>query len=260
MEGTLYTETGPSGEGPTTTIWLPPQITPFTQPSHCKSLVYGDSATICQPVYVLSYVVTENSTDTSVTLAASDCFPPGFYEINISGLGMMGMGTVMTTLAMGVRSTVPPNQALSYLVKAFPLQNAAAVTSSMSANPSSSGTPTNSALSKGQIAGIATGTAGLVAIAAVMVLIQIRRRRRHVLNAATNHGIDSYQGKPELPNESTPRAQLERTTSVAFVSEMEGDGMHPEMDGRSKPGEAPIPEALGEGTQGQMSSTAGNRE
>ncbi|KAK7914985.1 hypothetical protein PG985_012688 [Apiospora marii] len=120
-------------------------------------------------------------------------------------------------------------------------------------------TPTAPTLSKGQIAGIVTGTAVFIIIAAAMVLMQIRRRYRHIANTVTDERLHRYHGKPELPNDSAPRVELE-STNVALAPELEGHAMYPEMDGQTQPVEAPThPEALGEETRAELESTIVNQ-
>lgn len=164
-----------------------------------------------------------------------------------------------------------PNQTFTYSIEALPLQKPAAATTpasnhtapgslrppasmAPSAGPTSTAneTPAATTLSKGQIAGIVTGTAGFIVAVAVMVLLQVRRRYRHVAAAATGHGLDPHQGKPELPNGSAPRAELDSCIH-AFAPELEGQAMYPEMDGQTQPVEAPPhPEALGEERRVEM--------
>ncbi|KAK8075380.1 hypothetical protein PG997_010043 [Apiospora hydei] len=124
----------------------------------------------------------------------------------------------------------------------------AKTTSSVSGNatlssPGSSPTETaaTTALSKGQKVAIAIGAFVFVGLLAALVLFQIRRRRRQVIGAVNNQRVDTYQGKPELPNNSAPRAELESNAN-AFMPELEGHGMYPEMDGHTKPVEAEAPQ------------------
>ncbi|KAK8090386.1 hypothetical protein PG997_005347 [Apiospora hydei] len=110
-----------------------------------------------------------------------------------------------------------------YTVNALPLQAPVKSGSPSASNPESTSATTVSrdqgSLSKGQVAGIAVGSCVFGGLIVALILVQVRRRRRH---------LDAYQGKPELRATNVPRAELE------------GHGMYQEMDGRSQPTEAPV--------------------
>ncbi|KAK7952745.1 uncharacterized protein PG986_008473 [Apiospora aurea] len=133
----------------------------------------------------------------------------------------LGSGSMIGVEAQ-VQPIRPPESAWRYTINAFPLQAPASTAGSVSPNPDPISATAISrdqgSLSKGQVAGIAVGSCVLGGIIVALILVQIRRRRRH---------LDTYQGKPELHATNAPRAELE------------GHGMYPEMDGRSQPTEAP---------------------
>ncbi|KAK8041756.1 hypothetical protein PG993_006279 [Apiospora rasikravindrae] len=128
----------------------------------------------------------------------------------------------MIGVSSGTYSTGHEWSAYTHTVNAFPLQVPAKASDSLSPNPDP--TPATAfskdegSLSKGQVAGIAIGSCVFGGLIVALILVQIRRRRRH---------RDTYEGKPELHATNAPRAELE------------GHGMYPELDGRSQPTEAP---------------------
>ncbi|KAK8122922.1 hypothetical protein PG984_011592 [Apiospora sp. TS-2023a] len=104
-------------------------------------------------------------------------------------------------------------------------------------SPGANETTTSRTLSGGQIAGITIGTMVFTGLIAALILIQVRRRRE-VSNGVTNHQVDPFGGKPELPNNGVSRAELEPAANE-LVPELEGHALYPEMDGRTEPVEAP---------------------
>lgn len=235
--------------------------------------------TWCCPEGLYECVTLEYTTGFTGRKCLSHVATPTSYSLRYEFSGELSGSTMFEGNIVTLSTTLPPDKAFTYRIEAMPLQKPAETISSTSTHitPSSVGpstsmattttpatandTSTASTLSHGQIAGIVVGMAGFVGIGAVMVMKQIRRRRRLDSNAMRNQCDDPYQGKPELPANSAPRAsELEPTVATAFLTELEGDGMHPEMDGHSKPVEAPTPEPLGQETRVEMDSTIRDHE
>ncbi|KAK8016793.1 hypothetical protein PG993_014982 [Apiospora rasikravindrae] len=167
-----------------------------------------------------------------------------------------GIATALSTTIEGlsavIRSTVPLDKATFYTIEALPFRIPSKPTSSISAGRTSrtataNATSTITQISKGQIAGIAIGAVVFIGIIAGLFMMQIQRRRRHVLKSTNDHGFDPYHVKAELHNDSVPLAELE------------GHGMFPEMDGYTQPVEAPQPETSGGQEQVIMEATTRNQ-
>ncbi|KAK8041755.1 hypothetical protein PG993_006278 [Apiospora rasikravindrae] len=136
-------------------------------------------------------------------------------------------------LQLPAKTTVPGSSSvISTEAIAYPTVSADTGSGAGEASSSSAADGTRH-LSKGSLAGAISASILAALIAAAMVYVCIRRRRRRVQaskNAVIDQDqrVDPYYGKPELPTTDITRAELPG-----------GYGMCSEMDGWSRPAEVP---------------------